>query len=244
MNLSVPSRLGLWRVSRSAPALGRLSMRLRCSGLAGSVRGRLNCIGQARGLTLTELLIAATVTAVLLVSLCGVYFAVAREWDRQQGQATALLAVSTTCSRVADYVSKACYAATDSRYHANDALWIKLPADTAYGGLFVPVWSGGRLIYRGGAWVVFYLSDSSGSYDSTGSILWAAAWNGWAVVPDRAWSMYYDTDQGRISPVTSIQFSVTVGPSTQVTVTAVSSFKIGTAVNQLSRSRTICLRNS
>ncbi len=147
----------------------------------------------APGFTLAELLIATTITALVLASLCGVYFTTAREWERQQGEADALLATSQTCARLADYVSQATGVSVQTRFATDDALAINLPADKAY-GFYAPIWSGDLLRYRSGTWVIFYLSDSTGSYMHTGDILWAATftWAGFpaSVVPDRSWSMY------------------------------------------------------
>lgn len=201
------------------------------------------------GFTLVELMIASAATVLILSSLCGVYFAVIREWQRQQGEGDALIASTRACSRIADYASVAVGAAVFTRITASDTLALNLPADTAYGGLYVPTWNGGKMQFRSGIWIAIYLSDSTGNINRTGSILWAGTvtWSGSTinVVPDRSWSLYYDRDIGRVAPLKSIRFALDeTGDKPAVTVTAVAAYKTGNTEKQLSRSRTICLVNA
>lgn len=199
---------------------------------------------------MVELLVAAAVTALLLSSVCGIYFAVAREWDRQQGEGDALVATTQACSRLANYISQSVGAVVISRSNQGDTLALNLPADTAHDGLYVPIFSGGEVQYRSGTWLVFYLSDSSGSHYHTGDILWAATMNWedypWSVIPDQEWSLYYDEGTGRIRPLKSLSFSMASDGSgnTAITIIAISSYNIGTTEKQLKLTRTVCLRNS
>ena len=198
---------------------------------------------------MAELVVATAVMAIVLSSLCGVYFSTAKEWERQQGEADALLATSQTCTRLSDYISQSVGATVISRSRPNDTLALNMPLDNAYGTLYVPLWSGGVVQYRSGAWIVFYLSDSTGSYLRDGTILWAASftWAGYpaSVVPDQSWSMYYGSQMGRTSSMKSIAFTLdSSGTRPVVTVTAVSRYKIGATEKQISQSRTVCLRNA
>ncbi|MGC8862875.1 MAG: PulJ/GspJ family protein [Armatimonadota bacterium] len=200
------------------------------------------------GFTLAELMVATTITALVLSSLCGVYFATAGEWERQQGEADALVATSQTCARLADYVSQATGVVINTRFTPNDTLAVNLPADRAYGS-YAPVWGGNVVRYRSGSWVIFYLSDSSGSYLTNGSILWAATftWAGFpaSVVPDRAWSMYYNTQLGRTASIRTIRFALdSSGSYPSVTITVASAYRIGGTEKQLTQSRTVCVRNA
>lgn len=211
---------------------------------------RSSCEGRnSGGFTLAELLVATAVTSLVLTSICGIYFTVSKEWEREQGEAEALAATSLACSRLADYLARSTGATVLTRITSNDALAINVPSDTAYGGTQIPVWSGGKLVYRGGTWVVFYLSDTTGSYLTPGRILWAGnmSWSGFpgSVSPDAAWSLYYGSSKGRIAPLTSLSFSMdSTGERPSVTVTAVARYKTGTGSAQVSQSRTVCLRNA
>lgn len=200
------------------------------------------------GFTLAELLVCVCVLSMLLTSLCGIYFSTAQEWQRQSGQSDALLASSQACTRISDYVSQAAGAAVATRFFANDTLLINLPADSA-NGVYAPVWSGGKIQYRSGTWIVFYLSDTTGSVLLNGSILWCGTLT-WAagtytVVPDSAWSLYYGSTKGKTAPLTSIRFALNEsGARPYVTITAVSTYKTGKTQKQFSVSRTACLRNT
>ncbi len=210
---------------------------------------RSSCAGsRCGGFTLTELVIATAVVSLLLTSICGIYFSVSKEWEREQGEAAALSAASLTCSKLADYISQADGASVTTRFVANDALALNMPANSAY-GVYVPVWSGGKLQYASGNWIIFYLSNPSGNYNVAGSILWAASltqtWFGWTVNPDQSWSLYYNTSQGRIAPLTSLNFVLdSSGARPAVTITAISTYRIGSTTKQISISRTVCLKNA
>lgn len=230
------------------------------------------------GFTLAELLVATTVTALLLTSVCGIYFATASEWERQQGRGGALVATSLACSTIADYASQAVSIELVDRFSLGiyDALHVNLPMYTYSSypsvtpwtggkvpdmsiiairdGGYYPVWSsdGGRqrLQYTssGRRWVVFYLSDITGSYDASGDILWAAtvdrSGSPTVIGPDQAWSMH-STRMGKIAPLTSLRFTVddTIAPK-RVTVIATASYKVSSTTEQMSRTRVVCLKNA
>ena len=203
-----------------------------------------------RALTLVELVVATAVTALVLTSMCGIYFAVADQWQRQQGEGDALVAASSACSRLADYVSQSTGFVIVNRFHAGDTLIVNLPADRAHDGLYVPTWSEGKLQHRPGNWLVFYLSNSSGSYHQTGNILWAGTvnWDNypWGTVPDQSWSLYYDEGAGRIAPLKSLRFDGTNYDSehSRVRITATSSYRVGDTEQQLQITRDAHVRNA
>lgn len=200
------------------------------------------------GFTLVEVLITSTVLSLVLTSICGIYFAVSKEWERQDGRGTALGATSMACSRLSDYISQSVGAVVVTRFSTGDALAVNMPANTAYGGTYVPTWSGGKVQYQSGNWLIFYLSDATGNYNRAGTILWAATmtWSGFpgSVTPDSSWSLYYDLGKGKITPITSLQFVLTNDSLPRVTITAASSYKTGTTQSQVTLTRTVCLQNA
>lgn len=201
----------------------------------------------SRAFTLVELLVATTVLALVLSSLCGIYFAVAKEWERQDGRGTALAATSAACTRISDYISQSVGAVVVNRFTTGDALAVNLPANTAY-GTYVPTWSGGKVQYQSGNWIIFYLSNATGNYSIAGNILWAATMN-WgsfpgSVTPDATWSLYYDQPKGRIAPISSIQFAVVTDNLPRVTITATSTYSTQTTQSQVRIVRTVCLQNA
>lgn len=200
-------------------------------------------------MTLVEVLIVSAIMSVLFASLCEIYFSVADNSQRQRGEGEALVACSQACSRLNDYLSNAVTATVITRLSSGDTIAVCLPMDSAYTGLYVPAWTGGKLQYRNGNWLVFYLSDTSGNYSRNGTILWAATmtWAGYpgSVVPDSSWSLYYGQARGRIAPLKSLSFSLTSGTGgTRVTMSAVAAYKAGRSEKQFRLTRTVFLRNS
>ena len=201
------------------------------------------------GFTLAELLVAATITTLILTALCGIYFSTGAEWEHQSGDNEALVATSQACSRISDYASQAVGAKVATRLFPSDTLLLNLPADAAYSGTYVPIWSTSRIQYRSGTWIAFYLSDSTGSPFVPGSILWSGTVT-WAagvytITPDAGWSLYYSSSKGKIAPLRSIRFTLNEsGARPIVTITAVAAYKTKQTEKQLSQSRTVCLRNT
>ena len=197
-------------------------------------------------MTVIEMLIAITVSVVLIAALCETYWVAAGEFERQQGEGDALACTSFACSRIAEYAVPAMNAQTYTRYTPNDALRVQLPADTAY-GIYVPVKVGPSIVYRPGQHIMFYLSDSTGSYYRPGSILWAGVATALSpsvsVTPDQSWSLYPGSQQGRII-LGSVQFSVVMGVRDKVTIRASRTYAIGRTTKTLSAERTVCLQNS
>lgn len=188
------------------------------------------------------------ILALVLTSLCGIYISVAREWQRQQGQADALVATSTACSRLADYISQATGVSVQTRYTSGDTLALNMPADTRNNDIYIPTWSDGIVQYRSGNWIIFYLSDTSGSYSKSGNILWCASMNWtffpWSVSPDASWSLYYNMNKGRIAPIDSLQFTLTTDAHPRVTISAVSTYSVLSTTARIQQKRTVCLRNA
>jgi len=229
---------------------------------------------RTRGFTLVELTIASAVTALLLTTICGIYFATMTEWEHQQGLKDAVSATSRACSRLEEYIAQGVTAQLVDRFGLGfyDTLLVNMPLQTYSGpspwvagkvpslviirntwGGYVPDWTSDsgrlRLQYTSNnfQWVAFYLSDATGRYDRTGSILWAATADRTVtpmlVVPDTTWSMETATS-GRIAPLTSVRFTVddSMKPK-RVTMTVVASHKLRSTVRQISLTRVVALRN-
>ena len=199
------------------------------------------------GFTLIELLIVSAVLALVLSSLCGIYLSVADEWQRQDGRGTALASTSMACSKISDYLSQAVGVEVVNRFTPADALAVNLPANRAH-DIYVPVWNSGKIQYQSGQWVIFYLSDSTGSYSRSGDILWAATmtWETFprSVRPDPAWSLYYDQPKGKITPISSLQFAKTNDALPIVTMTITSTYKSGQTESLVKQHKSVCLQNA
>jgi hypothetical protein len=135
-------------------------------------------------------------------------------WSRQQAETTARWNSTEATCQIADQARQAVRCRKGDRPGLPDALEVVLPADTDADGNYVPVWEQGKLIYREGPRLIFYLSDESGGYDAVGSILWRGVITdlekpGVANVdPDEAWSLYYDTGRGRIDSIETMEVKV------------------------------------
>lgn len=210
--------------------------------IRSSRANRLNC-----GFTLIELLIVSAVLALVLSSICGIYLSVADEWQRQDGRGTALASTSMACTRISDYLAQAVGVVLVNRFATADALAVNLPANRAH-GIYVPTWNSGKIQYQSGLWIIFYLSDSTGSYSRSGDILWAATMNWGAfprsVAPDPVWSLYYDQPRGKIEPISSLRFATTSGAVPTVTMTVTSTYKSGQTESSIQQRKTICLQNA
>jgi len=197
-------------------------------------------------MTVIELMIAVTVSAVLIAALCETYWVMAGEFERQQGEGDALAYTSFACSRISEYAAVSISAQTYSRYAPDDALCVQLPADMAY-GIYVPVQVGPQVDYRPGQQIMFYLSDSTGNYDRRGNILWSGAvislWPSVTVTPDQSWSLYPGSQQGRII-LDSVQFDVAMGVRDRLTMSVSRAYRIGRTQKTLFAQQTVCLQNS
>jgi hypothetical protein len=197
-------------------------------------------------MTVVELLIAISVSVVLIGALCEMYLVLASEFERQQGEGDALASTSFACSRIADYAAVSVSAQAYTRYTPDDALCVRLPADMAY-GIYVPVRVFYHVEYRDGQRIMFYLSDTTGSYYRRGNILWAGTVNSTypsvSVTPDQSWSLHPGTTQGRIV-LDVVRFTVVIGVRDKVAITASRTFPIGRTQKTQSMQRTVCLRNS
>lgn len=206
------------------------------------------------GFTLVELLVTVMVFSVVVTGLCDVFIANQNAWNRQSSASDALIASDTATANLQSYISNAMDSRIYTRTTTADVLVVCLPADFAH-GVYVPSREGifghtDTLEYQPGQSIVFYLSDSTGSYDHTGNILWAGSLPGWAtpdatnVCPDESWSLHPGTSQGRCSPVTSLKFVAPPGQQyASIEATVTSSYNVAGKTVTLTRTRRICLRN-
>jgi len=210
-----------------------------------SLRGR-------GGLPIIALMVTVSILALIVTGLCDVFLAYQKAYSRQSGASSALMATDSALSDLGSYVSDAMKVAVFNRFAAGDVLAVCLPADSAY-GIYIPTYGSGPgnpIGYQSGQTVVFYLSDSTGAYSRSGSILWAGTQNKWEppsdprVTPDSTWSLYPGTTIGRIAPVTSISFTKPdLAQYAYVSITVASSYKAGAGNITLTRTRNVCLRS-
>lgn len=165
------------------------------------------------GFTLVELVVAVALVALVVGATLLVFWSGITLWDRHQAESTALWNSTEAVRRIMADARDAARCAVWARSGLSDALEVILPADTDANGNYVPAWYQGKLIYREGQRVIFYLSDATGAYDASGQILWRGTISGASnptrsnVAPDTQWSLYYNTRQGQLSGIESVTFA-------------------------------------
>ena len=157
-----------------------------------------------RGITLIELMVAASLTAVIITAVCSVYFYAMRLWQRGQAANLAYTTAVTGIERMEKEVENACAIAYTMSYNE---VFIRLPRDQDSAGEYVPVEINNTFGYMTGDSMVFYLSDESGNRGTPGNILWRSVGVlGGALVPDTEWSLYPENNEPRVSPIKSMTF--------------------------------------
>jgi len=177
-----------------------------------------------RGLTLAEVLISAFL--MLGVVFMSTQFARLNNvlWQRGMADSGSQRDAQMAIQKIAPFIRKARRVGTAQ----STRIMVQLPQYDTGGNLVVPMVAGDE--------VTFYLSNSTGSMSSSGTILWKAV-NG---VPDAAWSLSNGAGQVNLS---SLAF--TYGPSNEsVTITVTASKQIGTSTQQFSTSQEVYLRNN
>ena len=189
-----------------------------------------------------------SILAVLLTSICGIYIAMIHEWQRQQGQGDATVCISRTFSSISSEISQAVTVYSVVRSGQRDNIIYTLPLDRdATNSYYIPAWVGGSLQYRPGQQKVFYLSNSTGNWNSSGNILWrglvSGAFPNYTIIPDPSWDA--DVQRGRIAGLSSLRFATdNWGEPKRVTITATTSYKVMNSTAMASRSLAVCLRNA
>jgi len=168
-----------------------------------------------------ELLVAMTVSVIVLAPILAIINQVSRQWNRQVGLSRAVDVANLSLSLMDKELRSAVL------YHATDGTktcTFSLPANTDGSGHYVPAWSGGSLSFQSGVRVHYYLSDTTGTA-GTGTVLWReynpnpSGDAGW--VQDASWSLLPGSNpaQGKLSGVSSLTFTTTGMPANTVRVT-------------------------
>ena len=172
-----------------------------------------------RGVTLTELLLAATLTAIVLVPVLGIFGFVDRQWRWQSTRSENILAANLGMELMSKEIGSAVsYVSSDGTV---TDIFI-LPAHKDAAGNYVPTWLAGILAYQPGTQVRFYRSDTTGNRATVGTILWreykpvGGVWT-----KDSAWSLLPGSSpaRGRVEGVDSLSFSTLSMPANTIEIT-------------------------
>jgi Tfp pilus assembly protein PilW len=162
------------------------------------------------GFTSIELVIATSVSAVVLVLAVTTYGFVMRQTARAAGQASLAVTANEAVEQMRPTIEQAFRCSTYVIANGSTALKCEMP-DTVYGGQYAPyrVDTDGTARFQAGASYVFYLSDITGAMAASGNILWRAyvPAGGGTPTPESAWALAYG-QHPRVSGVTSLTFLV------------------------------------
>jgi prepilin-type N-terminal cleavage/methylation domain-containing protein len=206
-----------------------------------------------RGVTLIELLVAMSVSGLILIAVLGIFGFSTRQFGTQTGRAETMLtanqAMNAMCKEIGQSVSFG--------YDKNGDMYFLPPATTDAQGNGLPGLIGGILGYSTSATAVkFYPSNDTGSTQgsntSTGQIGLTALWratttklNGnpkWQ--SDTAWSQLPNASaKPKYPDVTSLTFSTTGLPANTVRVTLTLADKEGSQTSSYTVSRSVYLSN-
>lgn len=185
------------------------------------------------GLSLVDVLLAASVMAVLLAAILGIYCHITSRWSLQAARAKSIQSASLAIDLMAKEIGSG-IRFTDSLSGRNSVL--TLPADTDAQGNYTLNASTGR--YASGTLVHYYLSDASGNPAASGAILWREYNNGGGWIKDTAWSLLPgSTTRGRVGTVSALTFTTSglTANLVRITLTLAVTEGVETANNTLQR---------
>ncbi len=206
-----------------------------------------------RGVTLIELLVAMSVSGLVLIAVLGIFGFSTRQLGAQTGRAETMLTGNAAMNAMCKEIGQAVSFGTDK----NGDLYFLMPANTDVQGNGIPALLGGVLGYSTNAAAVkFYPSNDMGSTQgsNTGGTLTGitALWRATTTKPngnpkwqaDTAWSQLPNaTATPKYSDVTALTFSTTGLPANTIRVTLTLADKEGSQTSSYTVSRSVYLSN-
>ena len=205
-----------------------------------------------QGVTLIELLVAMTTSAVVILAITLILGSVTRQWGTQVSRGRAIQIANLAASQIAKEVRNAVF------FQAVDGTktcTFTMPANTDAQGNFIPAWNHTYLRYASGYRVHYYLSDLTG-VSSSGSVLWRETNSlstgsiGW--VQDTASSLVSGSlSGGTLTPsargskdhITALTFSTTSAKPYTVQMSITVSYAEGKVTSNYTLTRSIYLSN-
>lgn len=220
-----------------------------------------------RGVTLIELLIAMSVSGLVLIAVLGIFGFSTRQLGTQTGRAQTILRANQAMNAMAQDIQSSITAQNDS--NGNPTIFI-LPSNTDNAGDYIPTTpKNGSLGYQPGSALAYGLSDATGNA-ATGTNLWRYQYQqkgpggrgllggllgggpGSSWVPDTDWSLLPSSSptppKGVAAPpkfpnVTVLTFSSAGMPANTVQVTLTMTDKEGSQTSSYTVSRIVYLAN-
>jgi prepilin-type N-terminal cleavage/methylation domain-containing protein len=200
-----------------------------------------------RGVTLIELLVAVSVSGLLLIATLGILNSSTQQLGAQTSRAKAILIANQAMNAMTKDIRNSISVQAD----AKGVLSVyTLPGNTDTAGNYVPVWQNGSLVYTPGLQIHYRLSNKKDN-SSGGTNLWREYWQtggllglGSSFTPDTAWSDIPGlTDQPYFQPVQTLTFSNTGLPPNTIRVSVTVAVTEGKQSTNYTVSRNVYLSN-
>ncbi len=203
---------------------------------------------KCRGVTLIELLIAATVSALVLIAVLGIFNFSTRQLGAQTSRAKAIL----IANQAMDAMTKDIRNSISVQADANGVLSVyTLPGNTDAAGNYVPVWQNGSLVYTPGLQIHYRLSNWKGNAPS-GTSLWREYWqtggllglgSSWTL--DNAWTLLPGGSPAmpKFQNVSALAFSNAGLPANMVRISLTMAIQEGQQTSNYTVSRSVYLSN-
>jgi prepilin-type N-terminal cleavage/methylation domain-containing protein len=200
-----------------------------------------------RGVTLIELLVAMSVSGLVLIGVLGIFGFSTRQLGTQTGRAQTQVLGNQAMNAICKEIGQAISVGNDPS--GNPTEFIMPSVNPGTGGLLGAL-VGGVLNYTPGSQTRFYLSDTSGSVQG-GTCLWRSTATNVAgnslglFTPDSVWSLLPGGSPAlpKFPNVTALTFSTTGMPSNTVKVTLTMADKEGSQTSSYTVSRIVYLSN-
>ena len=192
--------------------------------------------GRQRGVTLIELMVAVTLSGIVLLAVSGIFVGIQKQWAYSVTRGKAVEAAQMVLDQIATDVHGAISVQAVDGARADTFV---LPANTDGQGTYVPARIGAMVQYAPGLRAHYYLSDTSG-IATGGAMLWRetnsqlAGDSGWT--PDSGWSLTAGIgSKPKYNYVTALTFTAAGQPANTVLVTV----SVQVSENQQSYSLTL-----
>lgn len=199
-----------------------------------------------RGVTLIEILVAATVLALVMGAVLGVFNFSTRQWGRQVSRSEALLSANQAMNALCKDIGNSINVQADS---SGVLSVFTLPGRTDAAGNYVPVLQNGSLAYQPGLQIHYHLSNGKGNAQG-GTNLWREYWQtggllglGSSWTQDADWSQLPGGRTTKYPNVTAMTFSTTGMPANTVRVSLTMTYQEGSQTSNYTVSRSVYMSN-
>ncbi len=168
---------------------------------------RPRLIAKPQGMTLVELMVALSISAVLITAVSGMLLSINSMWERSSSGNSAQLTLSEGVTRITTDMKNAVSCQILTRFSTNDAVIITLPAGGSV-GQYAPQMAANKIQYVAGTMRAYYLSNETGSWRISGNILWAGTVTSLSpvmVTPDISASLWPSTTIGQVQPLSALR---------------------------------------